>query len=318
MAHGCLYAILGLPTHASPIAVYRELGWLGLTECAATAKLSIYKSILDMPKPHPARQLLVARIGEYNSPLAGAVTLPLRAKHAGITAPVKKSSYFVRDVINIIHTATSEDTAKTQMDTPTNKPRKLFAEMKTIHVPARCKAYYRDLFQRKRSSANYFPALKWEMMPDLLAYCNQDMCTDYTTLSLWRTHGHALGDSISKYCRPRGTEERCPCCNQPERENITHALLQCPHTARTTSEHLPILRNQMVAIAPAWGRSFDRQTSDASKARLIVMASCVPTKSSDKKEVCASVKAWFEAIRERHPLFSKFKDSRGIYKLGYY
>ena len=74
----------------------------------------------------------------------------------------------------------------------------------------------------------------------------------------------------------------------------------------------------MDAIAPAWGRSFDRQASDASKARLIVMASCVPKTSSDKKEVCASVKAWLEAIRERHPLFSKFKDSRGLYKLGYY
>ena len=52
----------------------------------------------------------------------------------------------------------------------------------------------------------------------------------------------------------------------------------------------------MGAAAPAWGRSYGHQTSDASKARLIDMASYVPKKS----------------------LFSKFKDSRGIYKLGYY
>ena len=60
---GPLYAILGLPSHASPLAVYRELGWTGLAACSASAKIVMYDQVISLGMGHPARRLLVARMG---------------------------------------------------------------------------------------------------------------------------------------------------------------------------------------------------------------------------------------------------------------
>ena len=52
---------------------------------------------------HPARRLLVARMGAYTSPLAGQLTFPLRLRHATLGQQGPKSSYLLRDVAKRRH-----------------------------------------------------------------------------------------------------------------------------------------------------------------------------------------------------------------------
>ena len=74
----------------------------------------------------------------------------------------------------------------------------------------------------------------------------------------------------------------------------------------------------MAKAAPAWNRSYRKQEVDLRKMRLILMAPCVPKRPADRRKIADLVHGWLAAIREQHPKFKDFKDSRGLYKLNYY
>ena len=74
----------------------------------------------------------------------------------------------------------------------------------------------------------------------------------------------------------------------------------------------------MEQAAPAWNRSYRRQDIDQRKMRLILMAPCTPKRPADRRKITGMLHTWLAAIREQHPKFRDFKDSRGIFKLNYY
>ena len=95
------------------------------------------------------------------------------------------------------------------------------------------------------------------------------------------------------------------------------------HTCRLVEQLVCVgggsqLMAAMEQAAPAWNRSYRRQDIDQRKMRLILMAPCTPKRPADRRKITGLLHAWLAAIREQHPKFRVFKDSRGIFKLNYY
>ena len=212
----------------------------------------------------------------------------------------------MRDVANIISRAATTEAAAAQCRRPTNRPRKFYAELKSLRIPAIVATHFQSRLSAKRSARNYFQGLKWALMPDLAAQRNAGQRIGYATVSMFRVHGHALGQSISKFCKPPNVQESCPSCGLAITEDNTHALLSCTYTSALTAEHLPQLMAAMEQAAPAWNRSYRRQDIDQRKMRLILMAPCTPKRPADRRKITGLVHAWLAAIREQHPNFRDF------------
>ena len=282
-----------------------------MVHSVAASKLALYKFILSMPYHSTARALLRFRMGEYRT----CQVMPVRLQHRSLRS-AGRSSYFLRDVISIMHKMNGDDYARGQIHSPTCRPVQGFKKLVSERLPRIVNAYWQEKFKSQASSANYFPALPWLMMPHLQDTQNSDPSLRSLIISHIRTHGHALGSKISAVCRPSHLPERCPSCDAVATEDVVHALLTCPYTQRLRDRFLPALRLCMDAGSGAWGQAYQSATTDRMRATLILMAPCFPTSADDRSTATVCLSRWLCALRRDHPLYHRH--FRHLSQLDYY
>ena len=210
--------------------------------------------------------------------------------------------------------------AKQHFDEATPLPSVTAEQIRKAAIPHAVQTQLLEKFGVDGAAANYFKALPWEMMPDLATIRNADMSLGFLSLPHFRTHGHALGSSISKRCcKDREANEFCPSCNRKLSDTPSHALFDCaaPGLRKARADTLPELQDYMKRNVPEWTLLYEDASSSSERTQLVLMAACFAT-ADHITPVMKLVTDWLGKVQAAHPAYSKYLFTLGIETVDYY
>ena len=236
LCNRCLKNILGQPQHATTIAVWRELGWMGVSYSITVKVLCLFRSIQQLPHGHMLRRILrVAASWKEHSTAPRLMDLTKEQRSRLKTKPGARSqpSSFLLHLFAIgdaMGTHVRKRINHQLMQRPKPWSTFQFAKIKKILLVNTFSKILRTTLAAQTISSHYPTTGKWTMLPDIRDIKVSQMGTDYLFLVQLRTGAHCLGRTITKMLR-WVTTELCPGCRRPITDDPRHAILFCTHSA---------------------------------------------------------------------------------------
>ena len=175
---------------------------------------------------------------------------------------------------------------------------------------------------------NYFRASGWKMLPDVSSIRNQDVDTNALLHAHIRVHADALGATISKCCKPRGSTETCPTCLMAASETFAHTAFACTHgrASDLARRHSTALVDYMAVASPTWMSLYTGPgVTDERKACLVLHAANFlengridNTHDFRVRKAVGIVGGWLEELRLKHRLYRRLARNVSIHALNYY
>jgi hypothetical protein len=192
-----LRAILGVRGGTGTLAVHRELGWMGLRDTVAKAKVTFASSLIALDDCRQPKAVLLHRRKSLQWLADGAAL----HSHKSISPRTMKSSYFVKEASDICEQIGASSILRGCLDTGKSIPVSQLLAMKHEATPTAVQETLLQLFRGRSAAVSYYEAQTWTMMPDLAQIQNADIDLRTLNVAHFRVNAHMLGSETTKRLR---------------------------------------------------------------------------------------------------------------------